>query len=100
MILRFDDPTATQLANSGGKGASLAKLFQGGFEVPPGVIVPAAAYASFAGSVAIDDLPYDDAEALRVACARLREQLVALPLPADVEAELREAVAPLLAKGA
>lgn len=43
MILPFDDPAATQLAVSGGKGASLAKLFQAGFDVPPGVIIRASA---------------------------------------------------------
>ena len=47
MILDFSHAHATQLSNSGGKGASLAKLFQDGFAVPPGVIIPASAYAEF-----------------------------------------------------
>src|SRR5216684_2040769 len=46
MILAFDDPAATLLANSGGKGASLARLLQGGFNVPPGIIIPATAYST------------------------------------------------------
>ena len=70
------------------KGASLAKLFRAGFNVPPGVIVPAAAYAAFIAQspdlrARIDALPYDDAEELHTACASLREHLLSLPLPSD-----------------
>lgn len=105
MILPFSDPAATQLANSGGKGASLAKLFRGGFNVPPGVVVPASAYTAFVEQdvsigAAIEALPYDDAEQLRLACAGLREQILTLALPPELDKELREAVAPLLARGA
>lgn len=100
MILNFNEPAATHLANSGGKGTSLAKLFQGGFNVPPGVIVPASAYTEFVAGLRFDDLPYDDAEALRAACAGLRERMLARPLPEELQAALREVVAPLLAGGA
>src|SRR4029079_7072784 len=47
MILPFADPAATQVATSGGKGASPARLSQGGFPVPPGIVVPAGAYVAF-----------------------------------------------------
>jgi pyruvate,water dikinase len=105
VILSFSDPAATSVATSGGKGASLAKLFQGGFRVPPGVIVPAAAYSAFLDADGgmrgrIDALDYSNAEWLRGQCAGLRKAMTALPLPADVERELREAVKPLLADGA
>jgi rifampicin phosphotransferase len=43
MILDFSDPAAAQLSTSGGKGASLARMFQGGFNVPPGVVIAASA---------------------------------------------------------
>jgi phosphoenolpyruvate synthase/pyruvate phosphate dikinase len=104
MILTFGDVNATHLSNSGGKGASLAKLFQGGFAVPPGVIVPASAYAEFAGRNAdlrtrIDALDYSSPDALVVQCSELRRLMTRLPLPADLEATLREAVPPLLAEG-
>jgi rifampicin phosphotransferase len=62
MILQFDDPAATQIAVSGGKGASLAKLFQGGFNVPPGVVIRASATMP-------DDAAF--AEELRAASAPL-----------------------------
>jgi pyruvate,water dikinase len=105
MILNFNDLAATHLANSGGKGASLAKLFRAGFNVPPGVIVPAAAYTAFVAQSSdlgarIDALPYDDSEALRAACASLREHILSLPLPAEIERSLGTAVEPLLASGA
>ncbi len=105
MILRFNDVAATHLANSGGKGASLAKLFRAGFNVPAGVIIPAAAYVAFAGQspdlrARIEALPYYDTGALRQACAALREQILMLSLPEAVETSLRAAVEPLLAKGA
>lgn len=105
MILNFNDPAATQLANSGGKGASLAKLFQGGFNVPPGVIVPAPAYGAFVEQRTdlrsrIDALDYSDADKLREQCASLRALMLTLALPEEIESELREAVKPLLAKGA
>jgi pyruvate,water dikinase len=100
MILSFSDPAATQLANSGGKGASLAKLFQGGFNVPPGVIVPASAYTEFIGAFDFGTLDYSDASRLRDQCAVLRSNIAKLPMPEELEGKLRERVAPLLANGA
>src|SRR5260221_676362 len=105
MILSVSDSAGTQLANSGGKGASLAKLFRGGFNVPSGVIVPATAYTAFIDQdagirAAIDALTYDDTEQLRLTCASLRERILTLALPPELEHELRESVRPLLGDGA
>lgn len=47
LLLSFSDNHADELALSGGKGASLARLAAGGLPVPPGVIVTAAAYQLF-----------------------------------------------------
>ena len=42
-VLSFDEIVDEQRALAGGKGGSLARLFQAGFPVPPGfVILPAA----------------------------------------------------------
>lgn len=100
MILTFGDSAATHIANSGGKGASLAKLFQGGFNVPPGVIVPAAAYTDFIGDFDFGTLDYSDASTLRDQCAALRARIAQLPLPQTLEEELRTAIEPLLQRGA
>lgn len=45
-ILSFFSPEV-RLENSGGKGTNLAKLAQAGFPVPPGYIIPTAAYQTF-----------------------------------------------------
>lgn len=102
MILEFTDPAAAEAAVSGGKGASLARLTQGGFAVPPGVIVPAAAYRAFLASVPGVDalvaaLRPQDASDLHARCAEIRRLLVAAPLPGDLDAALRARLPTLLA---
>jgi pyruvate,water dikinase len=89
MILSFSDAAATSIATSGGKGASLAKLYQGGFPVPTGVIVPAEVYTSVFGDLRVEE-----------GSAALRARILARPLPENLERELRGRVAPLLANGA
>lgn len=105
MILDFSDPRATQLSISGGKGASLAKLFQGGFTVPRGLIVAAPAYAEFVAASSdlrtrVAALDYGNADALVVQCSEIRRLMTKLPLPPELEAELRARVPALLAEGA
>jgi len=105
MILDFSEPHATQLSNSGGKGASLSRLFQGGFQVPAGVIVPASAYSDLVAQndnlrERIDALDFTSADALVVQCSEIRRLMMQLPLPRRVEAELREHVPSLLTCGA
>ncbi|HEX9938887.1 MAG TPA: PEP/pyruvate-binding domain-containing protein [Longimicrobium sp.] len=104
MILEFTDPAGAEAAVSGGKGASLARLTQGGFAVPPGVIVPAAAYRAFLAAVPGIDamvaaLRPQDATELHARCAEIRRLLVAAPLPAELEAALRARLPTLLAEG-
>jgi len=104
MILELDDPAAAEAAVSGGKGASLARLTQGGFAVPPGVIVPAEAYRAFLASVPgvrerIAALTPEDATALHAQCTAIRERLVSHPLPSDVDAALRARLPALLEGG-
>jgi pyruvate,water dikinase len=91
--LRFDEPLATRLDFSGGKGANLALLTQRGFAVPPGFIVSAPVYREFVAAdagwwQAVLALPFGDAAALRVACEDLQRHLLHLPLPADATAEI------------
>ncbi|HET7463565.1 MAG TPA: PEP/pyruvate-binding domain-containing protein, partial [Longimicrobium sp.] len=102
MILEFTDPAAAEPSASGGKGASLARLTQGGFAVPPGVIVPAAAYRGFLAAVPgvdalVSALRPQDAADLHARCAEIRRLLVAAPLPAELDAALRARLPDLLA---
>lgn len=93
-ILTFEEPTATRLEHSGGKGANLSLLTQRGFPVPPGFIVPAGAYHGFISGAPglparVAALPFGDAAALRSSCERLSRELAQLPLPAGLDTELR-----------
>ena len=104
MILEFSDPAATETAAAGGKGASLARLTQGGFPVPPGIVVPAAAYRAFVASIPgvearIAALTPRDAAALVAQCAEVRGMMAGHPLPPDVEAALRVRLPALLERG-
>jgi pyruvate,water dikinase len=60
-LLPFTDPSATQVAIAGGKGANLALLTQAGFPVPVGVIIPPDAYA--------DPMPPDLVAEIETICA-------------------------------
>jgi len=102
MILEFTDAAAVEAATSGGKGASLARLTRGGFAVPPGIVVPAAAYRAFLASVPgvdarIAALRPEDAADLHARCGEIRALLVASPLPAELDAALRARLPALLA---
>lgn len=94
ILLEFTDPAANDASVSGGKGASLAKLTQGGFAVPPGIIIPAAAYRAFLAAVPgvdamIAALRPENATDLHARCGEIRALLVAAPLPAELDAGLR-----------
>lgn len=47
VVLPFNNSAALDINVSGGKGASLARLANDGFNVPPGVIITARAYREF-----------------------------------------------------
>jgi len=47
LVLTFQDPGATQILYSGGKGANLSKMAQLNFPVPPGFIVTTNAFTLF-----------------------------------------------------
>ena len=100
-ILPLSSPAAT-LETVGGKGASLSRLAQAGFSVPPGCHVTTAAYRRF---VAANDLqprildlarvPADDPAALEAASEAIRALFLAAPIPDDIATEIRAAYANL-----
>ena len=104
LLLKFEEAGATDVARSGGKGASLAKLSSGGFPVPPGVIVTSDAYREWiAGDVALASLTarldFGDHDVLRAGCAAIREHLLSRPLPALLLERLHAELTPILAAG-
>ncbi|MDA0765831.1 MAG: PEP-utilizing enzyme [Verrucomicrobia bacterium] len=96
-ILHFPDPLAAQPEHSGGKGANLARLTSGNFDVPPGFIVASAAYRQWLCGAdwwrqAVRELPENDPAALSENATVFRDRLRSLPLPAAVATEIRHAV--------
>jgi pyruvate,water dikinase len=95
MTLGFEDALAVKIELSGGKGANLALLTQLGFPVPPGFIISPAAYWGFISGASglegrVAALPFDDPGRMKTACSELRAGLAKLPLPAGLDAEVRE----------
>ena len=80
----FSAPGATEMAYAGGKGATLARLFQAGLPVPPGCVLSPESCAAFLAAQHISSTrsPDDICQVLRTA-----------PLPAALEADLRTALA-------
>jgi phosphohistidine swiveling domain-containing protein len=104
-LLDLGDPAARSVSVSGGKGSSLARLVEAGFQVPPGLVVTADADRAFRGA----DPGFEDAltrlepgrpEILRHQCEQIRARLLALPLPELLVRELSARLPPLLALGA
>ena len=95
--LRFEAPLALRSDYTGGKGANLANLTSGDFDVPPGFIIVAAAYREWLQNEewwrsAVSGLPEDNPTALAIAASAIRERLRSLPLPDAIENEIRQAV--------
>src|SRR5437660_9290758 len=64
-LLKFEERCAAKIERSGGKGANLVLLTQGGFPVPTGFIVTAQAYRDFIGTsgasiVCTSQFPFHD----------------------------------------
>ena len=103
-IRSFQDIGRSDVAFAGGKGANLGELTRAGFDVPPGFVVGAPAYALFADGGGLRDrvaarlaaVDVDDAQALQRAADEVREMVRSEPVPEEVERALRSALAPLV----
>jgi pyruvate, water dikinase len=102
-IRAFTELGREDVAFAGGKGANLGELTRVGFQVPPGFVVGAPAYAEFVGrsglrariAEMLERLDVDDAGALEAAAVEIRSLLEAEPVPVEVERSIREAYAEL-----
>jgi pyruvate,water dikinase len=97
LVVFFDQSDAGVASLVGGKGTNLIGLTAGGFPVPPGFVVTATAYQRFLEGVAGLDrelaaFDYENSDRLREQCRRLRERLVQIPLPAEVQVAVRSAL--------
>lgn len=98
LVFEFGDAVAVQGDISGGKGANLALLTQRGFAVPPGFIISALAYREFTSGAAelltaVDRFSFDEPTRLAAQARELRERLGRLPLPTEVERQVRALIA-------
>lgn len=103
-VLDFGDALAREAASTGGKGSSLARLFQAGFPVPAGVIVTADADRAFRGEDpelrrALAGFDFTRPEVLVRQCEAIRARLISRQLPSPLVRDLSERLRPLLAKG-
>jgi pyruvate,water dikinase len=98
-ILGFDAPRASDKALVGGKGANLGLLTRGGFPVPAGFTVTTDAYSAFiagsglAGEISsiMSGADHDSPEDLEARTAKIRELILAAPVPDDIAAAIRDA---------
>ena len=105
LTVTFEAAEGNSLHLVGGKGASLAKLVAAGSPVPPGFTVTTLAYRQTLGSdllaaiaAPLAGLDAKDTGSLEARAAAIRERIRALPLPAAVEAGIRDGYAGICAR--
>lgn len=102
----FDDQRSTELAELGGKCASLVALTGAGMPVPPGFAVTTAAFDQFieAAGIAKDihellaGLDPDDVDQVDAVSARIREELCSRPIPEPIREAFHQAYGELQAR--
>ena len=95
----FADAAATTVSLTGGKGANLGELTRAGFAVPPGFVVTTELYDVFMheSGLRADIAAFDasNGEELAVRCGRIREAVLAAPLPAGAADDITNAYSAL-----
>jgi rifampicin phosphotransferase len=97
-IIQFDEAGSLDLDIVGGKSASLARLSQADFPVPPGFTITTEAYAAFLGENGLadkiaaiaKDLAYDDFDDLERKTEEIRTVIESGLLPAGLEASIEK----------
>ena len=84
------------VAIAGGKGASLAEMFNQKFPVPPAFVITAQAFEKFISAIKseideiVDRTDVDDVENLNANSRKIRELIEEQPIPKDMENEIIE----------
>src|SRR5262249_26669582 len=97
--LSFGAVDGTRLPEVGGKGANLGELTRAGFPVPPGYCITTAAYRKFVQTSgefealldSLERVTHEDLDTIRAIGVRIRQQLEALAIPADVQLAVLQA---------
>lgn len=95
----FSELSNKDVPIAGGKGASLAEMYNHGFPIPPGFMVTAQAYAYFVQSTGLDKkiaarltkLDPENTTELSQASKDIRALVESTTLPGDLEADIIEA---------
>jgi len=95
----FSELNKDSVATAGGKGASLAEMYNAKVPVPAGFVVTAQAYEYFLSKTGIDEemrkitsgLDVSDTAALNEASGKIRKLIEGGEMPADLEEEIVEA---------
>ncbi|MCX2727984.1 PEP/pyruvate-binding domain-containing protein [Thermomicrobium sp. 4228-Ro] len=103
LVRWFHDPACTDVAQAGGKGASLARLAAAGLPVPPGFVVTSAAFATFLAETGLaatirsllQQVDPNERRVLEAAAAELRRAILTAPLPIELDAAIAGAYAEL-----
>src|SRR5581483_7594483 len=96
-------PEACDHARAGGKGANLARMAQGGFNVPPGFVVTTDGYAGFIARSGLGErirgilagLDTSDQEQLERCTIEIRGAIADAPVPDEIAREIARSYAAL-----
>ncbi len=94
----FSELSNKDVPIAGGKGASLAEMFNSKFPIPPGFVISAQAYSYFIKETKLDvrisailnNLDVENTTSLNNASTKIREIVEAEKLPRDLEEEIVE----------
>lgn len=92
-IVQLSDIGIDDVAVAGGKGANLGELMRAGLPVPPGFVIPAAAYLAALDAAGVRDRVRDVSAAVTdgtvaAAAEELRALVTKVPVPDDLRAAL------------
>ncbi len=99
LILPFTEIRAADLPLVGGKGANLGEMAHAGFRVPPGFCLTTVAFRRFIAAspdpeglyALLDTVSTDDLDSVRDVGQRVRQTLLAAPIPVEIAAAVRQA---------
>jgi len=100
-IYTFAQVSRDDIPRVGGKGANLGEMTRAGLPVPPGFCVSADAYREFTRGAdetiaqILNETRMDDANDVEIKTARLRELLIAQPMPQNIAQQILDAYAEL-----
>src|SRR3989338_786809 len=98
LIKWFSELSSKDIKIAGGKGASLAEMYNNKFPIPPGFMVTAQAYKYFIEKAGLVDkikelfsgVDVEDTELLEKDAAEMRRLISSAEMPEDLEKEIAE----------